>query len=50
MQGALQVAEGVDIGLKRAEEEGQFKAAGCEAHFVSQQGSGEQGVSTFLQG
>ena len=47
--GPFQVAEGVHVRLKRAEEESQFKAPGGEAHFTAKQRPGQQGVGSFLQ-
>ena len=48
-QGALQIAEGVDIRLKGPEEKGQLKAPGREARLTAQQRPGQQRVGTLLQ-
>lgn len=49
VQGALQIAEGVDVRLKGPEEEGQLKAPGGKARAAAQQRLGQQGMGTFLQ-
>ena len=49
VQGALQIAEGVDVRLKGPEEEGQLKAPGGEARLTAQQRPGQKGVGAFLQ-